>query len=73
MSPRDWPVCSRCRTEAMDHWNGRDPSASHRGMPRVPARYWVRVRGTLGLMRHLCAKCVKATGDHVEADLKARA
>ena len=64
-----WPTCSRCRNEALLHWNGREPGASHRGMPLVPARYWVRVRGTTGLMRHLCAKCVKETGDTVEANL----
>jgi hypothetical protein len=63
-----WPACSRCRAEALSNWSGRRVGAS-RGIPLTPARYWVRYKGTQGLMRHLCAKCTKATGDHIHADL----
>lgn len=64
------PFCRDCKRHAVDNWNGRLPGAAG-GWRIVHARYWVRRRGTEGLMTHLCEACQERTGDHIEFDFEA--
>jgi hypothetical protein len=60
--PAEWPRCVECARQARETWNGRRPEAT--GGARIPlAVVYVRVRGTRGLYRHLCAACLARTGD----------
>lgn len=57
------PDCSRCRFWMQMTW---DPKAGPlRAVP--PAACYVRVRGTTGLHRHICAACQRATEDEILA------
>jgi hypothetical protein len=62
MARAKWPHCAACAREARETWNGRHPEAA--GGAEIPlAVAYVRVRGTSGLYRHLCADCLARTGD----------
>ena len=62
------PPCGLCRARRRETWNGREPDAIHRaGQPHRPADFYVRVRGTTGLFRHLCRTCRTATRDVIMA------
>ena len=55
------PVCGRCRGRRFVSWNpklGPPPSLAR-------AEYYVRVKGTSGLFRHLCRACQRETGDEI--------